>query len=295
VLAQLLPNAELDGAAQELLTVKEAAQPAFVLKQWDKALQDRGLGWRLLLGFDQFEELLDQRLQPDGERLWAPVIELILLAANHPAMGVIYTLQTNRVELISQDPRLGPLWADGGNLRLAFPMHSLDEIIRMPFQARELELEPQLVRELSKRIEDFALDCDPDSQGSLLPLVSLTLRRIFEARADQALARSSDENRRVASIDAPEDSHGVAAFATDTGRVVPALRLTDCEGLLDVSGAIAQLADEAVNEARTSAGASWSDDATIGNLLRRLVRLGDPGSRRLTLPLAVLPSSGAAV
>lgn len=289
-LAQAMPGTRSDEAGEEFLAVRHDVRPAFVVKQLARALQARGDGWRLLLAFDQFEELLDQWLQPEGGPMWAPVIELILLAARHPAIGVIYTLQTNRVDLISQDPRLGPLWANGGNLRLAFPMSSLDDIIRMPFKARDLDLEPKLVRELSRRIGDFALQAhDGESQGSLLPLVSLTLRRIFMARADQAIERHLEERKRAVA-DAVGD--GVAA-PVEAAPGVPVLRLADCEGLLDVSGAIAQLADEAVAEARVSAGASWSDDTTIGNLLRRLVRLGDAGSQRLTLPSAALSGQGA--
>lgn len=306
-LAQVDAGADLAAARRELRRTIEDERPALVLQRLAEALARRGEGWRLLLTFDQFEELLDQQATSEGRPLWAPVVELILLAVEHPAVGVIYTLQTNREELIAQHPVLGSLWANGDRESLVFPTLGLDEIIGQPFQfAAGIELERELANELLKRITKFADSAASDSQGSLLPLVSLTLKRIWDACGAQVLARDSavgpaasgvgDEFDRAsaASGQSPTRQEVAGASAHDAGRAAGPgrmLRLDDCAHLLDIEGAIAQLGEEAVAEARANAGASWDDDA-IGELLRRLVRLAGGSSDRLLLPLAVLPKQG---
>lgn len=288
-LAQIDPKADVRAAANDLARVVPAAQPAWVIERLVAALQARGPEWRLLLAFDQFEELLDQRTSPEGQAIWAPVITLIELAAAHDRIGVLYTLQTNREELISQDPVLGPLWARGGHMPLAFPMYSLEQIIREPFRvAQGIEVESGLVTELRRRIRGFAERCDPESQGSLLPLVSLTLTRIFNACGSLVLDRAATPADAAGTPSAPPDGGVVAAH----GKRTPMLLQSDCAHLLDVETAIAQLADEALQEARSGAGADWSDDA-VGSLLRRLVRTGSAGRGRYELPAATLPARAA--
>ncbi len=112
----------------------------------------------------------------------------------------------------------------------------------------------------------------------------LTLTRIFNACGKQVLQRAAQPQT------AGEDDGGNGASAKR--RAV--LLMPDCADLLDVETAIAQLADEALEEASSGAGADWSDDA-LGSLLRRLVRLRGSGTDRgrLELPIATLPASGA--
>lgn len=309
-LQEINPSADQERASRELQRTIAERRPELVLEQLVEALARKGEGWRLLLAFDQFEELLDQYASPQGKQVLAPVVALILLAARHPATGVIYTLQTNREELISEDPMLGPLWSNGDRESLAFPTVGLEEIIRRPFRsAADVEVEPRLVKELLQRVTQFAQGVSGDSQGSLLPLISLTLKRIWDTRGAQVLAREAGTGKTM-----PADSHGAdqaspaddrysslgaggegsASSAQGAGGTVGderTLRLEDCADLLDIGSAIAQLGDEAVDEARANAGASWDDDA-IGDLARRLVRFAGGSLDRLLLPFAGLPRRG---
>ena len=315
-LAQVQPAEDAAGAARafeqaraSLAAVRDEMAAGEAVQRLAAALAGRGAQWRLILAFDQFEELLDRRADTGGAAAWEPVVDFIVRAARHPALGVVYTLQTNRAELIAQDPKLGPLWARGGNLRLAFPEHSLDDIIRKPFEfAGVAELEPGLVRVLRERIVRFAHQSDGESTGSLLPLVSLTLQRIFEASK-----RIAADARTGAGANVPPGgtSGGMAGSAADDTAGNPAggasggaadalagaasprrLAVDDCQGLLDVEDAIAELAEAAVQEARAAAGADWTDDV-IGSLLRRLVRLSGAANDRLVLPDAPMPTRSA--
>ena len=301
-LAQVQPVEDAAGAAKafeearaSLAAVRDERAAVEAVQRLAAALASRGVQWRLILAFDQFEELLDRRADTGGAAEWDPVVDFIARAAEHPAMGVIYTLQTNRAELIAQDPKLGPLWARGGNLRLAFPEHSLDDIIRKPFEfAGVAELEPGLVRTLRERIVRFAHQSDGESTGSLLPLVSLTLQRIFEASkripAQAQAGAAGDASAPGGTVaDGPADGADRALAEAACPR---RLSVDDCQGLLDVEDAIEELAEAAVQEARASAGADWTDDA-IGSLLRRLVRLSGAANDRLVLPDAPMPTRSA--
>ncbi|GAA4415457.1 ankyrin repeat domain-containing protein [Quisquiliibacterium transsilvanicum] len=284
-------------ARASLTAVRDEMAAGEAVQRLAGALAGRGAQWRLILAFDQFEELLDRRADTGGAAAWEPVVDFIARAAAHPAMGVVYTLQTNRAELIAQDPKLGPLWARGGNLRLAFPEHSLDDIIRKPFEfAGVAELEPGLVRVLRERIVRFAHQSDGESTGSLLPLVSLTLQRIFEASkriaADARTGTGTGGTAGGTADGADRGASGGVADALAGANSPQRLAVEDCQGLLDVEDAIAELAEAAVQEARAAAGADWTDDA-IGSLLRRLVRLSGAANDRLVLPDAPMPTRSA--
>jgi ankyrin repeat protein len=238
-------------------------QPAIAVDLLCEALHRHDDPWRLVIAIDQFEELVDQRVEPGGER-WEPIVRFIDAAARSARIGVVYTLQTNRLSQVASDAVLGPLWARGGTLPLAFPGHSLTDIITKPFEYKSISVDPALVAALRGRIIAFAEKADPGSQGSLLPLVSLVLQRIFEA-AVRAWAKA-------------EPSAGAALLPRQ-------LTLDLVTGDLDIKGALAAKADEAAEEARQAAGPEWSDKV-VGSLLRRLVRLNGADRERLSLPFA---------
>jgi ankyrin repeat protein len=236
------------------------------------ALRDKGEGWRLLIGFDQFEELLDQRFDPKLGPRWLPVVRCIEAAARSRRIAVLYTLQANRVHLMADDPLLGPLLARGGNQTLDFPTSSISEVISKPFARAGIEVEPRLGAALRSKIDSFSQSVVSSTRGNLLPLVSLALLRLGEAAA--ALRAASP-----------------AAGASDApGRVL--LTLDECQHLIEIGESIATLSEEAFAAARAGSGPDWSDD-TLGDLLRQLVRLGGTERERLSLPLAAIPRAGA--
>src|SRR5690606_28474800 len=126
--------AALAAKATEFALVQAAHRPAWTVMQLSEALRRLGPSFKLALGFDQFEEILDQRRDPVAGPYWEPVVEFIDHAVRSERIGILYTLQANRVGLIADDPILSPIWALDGQKNLGFPEQTLGEIIRHPFE-----------------------------------------------------------------------------------------------------------------------------------------------------------------
>lgn len=265
--------------------LKEQEQPREAVLKITEALDANGESdSHLLIGFDQFEEIIDQRLNKKIEMLWRPVIDFIAAAVASRRIIILYTLQMNRGDLVSRDAVLGPLFTRGGVRQLGFPAQSLEEITHRPFEYCGLSLEPALSRELLNRIRTFAGKPDSaDIQASLLPLISLTLRRLYEAKGITLLKNTE------AGKDNDSQTHEGGSEEGSSQRM---LRLADCEEYLDIAGAITKLAEDATKDAQENLGPDWSDD-TIGGLLRRLVRHPDVNEDLLSLVENTLPSTGA--
>jgi ankyrin repeat protein len=293
-------SVRLEEVGADFDTIPSEQRPKFSVRQLSKALDKFDRGANLLFGFDQFEELIDQRGDDNAAPFWQPVAEFLAEAVRCGRLGLLYTLQANRVDLVMKDPVFGPLLANGEEQWLVFPAQSLGEIIRRPFNfTPSIEISPELVNELRRVINDFKNnEASGAVQGSLLPLVSLTLRRIYEKRAlplsDELFAK-----RRAKDAESTDDLNtGFTSAANDTDHgsdateLAPIVTLTpeNCAGYLKVEDAIAELANEAMEDAKAAAGPDWSE-AIVGDLLRRLVELH---GERYSLPYAVMPSAPSA-
>lgn len=269
------PDSDHGPSAERLAEFRDAIMPTkavdWLLGALDRRGEADGEEWRLIIGLDQFEELVDQLADAHTRTTWELVVRFLDAAAKTSRIAIVYTLQTNRIDLILRDPILGPLWTRGGQLFVPFPDHSLNEIINQPFACLHMSLDPPLVTALRKNIMDFATRADPASQGSLLPLVSLTLQNLRNA----ALATKRAER--------PAGTQAEARSMLSMG---------EFGQLLDVGKAIANLANEAALAAEAAAGPDWSKE-TVGDLLRQLIRIRDLEGERFSLPLARLPATGA--
>lgn len=258
-------KANSDAAIRDIAQAREDLQPAKAVEMMVAHLERKSPDWRLLVGIDQFEEILDQWVEHENASVWRPIIEFMLLACRSPRIAVIYTLQLNRAERIASDPRLGPFWTTGGIQLLGFPQQGLRAIIENPFAFKGIRLEPQLVHELQTRIIGFAEQGNPQTQSSLLPLVSMTLHRLYNSLAARRV--------RAAEETGPSESERI-------------LRLEDCREVLDVEGAISTLA-------RSVRSRTQASEETLAKLLRRLVRIRGAEREMLSLPSIRMPTEAA--
>jgi ankyrin repeat protein len=263
-----------DAEAQaDLSKLKIEHQAQAAVKGIVRELDRKGEGWNLVLGLDQFEEVLDRRSEPaDNQEADAleRFFQFLRAALGSGRIGIFYTSQMDRLPILHRDPILGPVAIAGEAKQVFLPDNTLEEIIKGPFEAAGFALQPSLVRRFRELVLAFAGQADASAQGSLLPLLSLRLARLAESHQDKRTRGKSD------------------AAAQD--RV---LTLDQYENELDIAGAIAELATEALQEARNAPGVTWYEE-TVGQLLRRLVRLHGSDRHRLNLPEARLPSSRAA-
>ncbi|MEQ5768100.1 ankyrin repeat domain-containing protein [Halomonas sp. H33-56] len=293
---------------------------------------------RLLLGFDQFEEIVDALYGEQQEaEFWDPLVQWLHAAhscrALAPRLGIFVTLQGNRQELVERDSLLNELHATGQVTRMSFPPdNSLDEIIRKPFRLTgRLAISDALVARLKDNIQRIrGHHGRGDAQDSLLPLLSLALRNLYEhglrlaeeaTIADSASLgdaittsfgrsgdRQADDDTQELGTSAragfTESASGSEAFQTtghlrtpdggDRQREPPlwVLDTANAEGHDSIEGAITQLANEAFEQAKAASGALWSD-SVVGDLLRRLVDWRQVGEKHFTLPATVFPAADA--
>lgn len=268
----------------------------------------RGQPARVVIGLDQFEEVIDRcegNAAADLDRLFA----FISLAAASRRIGFIYTCQTNRLQRLASDPWLGPLVDRRRQKEVPFlDEEEIKEVAQKAFEQAGIVLQPALIDELYERVVGFVARpaaASPAGGGrrnfeaTILPLFSLTLLRIYE-HCEQERKRLCDEAERKGPSAVGEEgvASGVksnggkgATFQLGADETLEVARTGFPVALLDIEGAIARLGDQALAELRESPGRNWSDE-TLDALLRRLVRIHDPQNTRYYLPVVTMPARG---
>ena len=158
---------------------KAEHQPEVAISMIEVALSKITDEHRLLIGIDQFEELIDDWLSEESKEDWRVVVRFLHLATQHPRIFFIFTLQHNRATAMSNDPIFGEIMARGRSLLLAFPLQSLKDIIEGPFEVAGQKLMPEVAQALQGKIVTFIEKADSDSQSSLLPLISLAMHGLY--------------------------------------------------------------------------------------------------------------------
>lgn len=271
LLRAALTALECDAEQPRLLAaVAETAiehQAQFAVQALAELVRAKGHDHRLLIGLDQFEELIDLRDDPERGSIWEAIARFIAAATSATNVGVLYTIQSNREPLLAKDRILGPIFRTGESVELLFPTQSLQDIITCPFQAVRINLEPDLADEIAARIAAFYRAPGAAHAETLLPLVSRMLERLHEF----ALTHASPIEP------APHEA-----------RWLKHEQLADMSQLLKFETAIAVDAEAAFQEAKQACGPNWTNDR-LGELLRRLVRLSGAQRDHLSLPVAALP------
>jgi ankyrin repeat protein len=306
----------LEGAVaarvEELSKLRPELRPSEIVHRLREILKSR----RLIVGLDQFEEIVDQRTRPETYDRWQPLVDFMTEGARCECIGILYTLQSNRMEALENDACLNSLCVGNPFRRLSLPT-SLARIIREPFRIKGVELQAPLAQELESRMKRFADGRRDESRASLMPLLSLALKRIYDHVARPALEDLADAETEPAvaaeqeAFDVPEIPDSTSEDFNKAGRsqqpqtqprwypsdredMDVVLTLVGCRDYLEVESAIADLTDEAYEAARQDAGPDWTGD-TLFELLDRFVRPNHDAllESRFALSPAAIPEAGA--
>ena len=249
---------------------------------------------RLVIGIDQFEEIVDMLDDPELGPKWALFAEFLTLAPLRPHVLVLATLREERVEKMQRHGTLKGLWERSSAQKslLSFPSATeLESIIRKPFsEFGRAVLEDALVERLVSAIMTFARRHTMESAGSILPLVSLCLQRISENVADPLI-----EARHAQQDQDPRDALNIAASAPTPTRPATgpvAITVEDAEGFTELEGVIADLAARAMDEARDQK-ALEAGETTVDGLLRQLVRWSGGDDKQFYLPTVRLTDNSS--
>lgn len=210
------------------------------LNALEKALERNRVN--LILGIDQFEEILDlagldteqQRGQPKS---WWHILHFIGRAARRPRIWIAVTLETQRLGRLDEMAIEDRTGISLSLVNVNFDASRVSEFVRQTAMLRGLPLAPKLADAIERMVEDHesnrrrAVGGEPTS--SFLPLLSLWLHRLF--------VKFSDRKRRTG--DGAADTFGRMADLIDIGD------LEDRNIALKLDPLISELVEDAWEEA----------------------------------------------
>lgn len=280
---------------------------------------------RLVIGLDQFEELLDYRT-PDTKDANSKLDSLFGFfqeACKSGRIGFVYTCQNNRREKLETDEGLVSLVNSQRQDKVDFPTaYELAGMIERMFLHVDMTVSDAIVYELLHHVDVFAEDIrkvqpqviySEEIKATLLPLLSLTLLNFYEhyekrrgellqkqqdsqVKTMAAFANSVNKEAETAAASAPVDDaepgRATRALSTDNDNML-FLELEDLSpDILNVENAIKIQADKALKDARESPGVNWLDDV-FDALLRRLIRIHSELDGHYNLLSIAVPRRGA--
>lgn len=256
----------LPGLAVELIEAALAGAGAGD-RPGDRTSGETAAPRRLVIALDQLEEAIDDLAARGKDSPWQGLVRFLGLAHASPRIGLVYTLESSREPLVGQTT-LGPLLGQCPEDRIAidgFARLFLSQIIEQPL--RELPgpmPDRAVIRRLFANAEALRTQTRHQEADSLLPLVALTLSRLFDwiAEKDWKAAELADG--------------GTGGPVGGLGGGRPLIGLDRIEQrLLDPCRAIEETAKAAWGERDT--------DEALDHFLRPLVGLADPAGDRLVL------------
>lgn len=140
-----------------------------------------GRGARLVVGIDQFEEIVDQLAIHDRFKYWDSLIRFIVLAAGSPSLGMVYTLENARHPALER-LQLGPAFSQAEVIELNnnSDFFFLTEIIDKPFKKEGYPLSRKVVAKLRENARALMRNDGQRIESSLLPLIALKLSKLFD-------------------------------------------------------------------------------------------------------------------
>lgn len=233
------------------LTTREPKDQAISIKE--KILEEVNTD-KLVIAIDQFEYLIDLRNDEEFRGRLDPLFYFFEEAVKSKRIGLIVTCQTNRLELLVNDPILGEVSDNGGRKTLKFDSEQLEEIVTKSFEISDVKFEDKLIAEILKDLDGF-LDENQSKRDNLLPIISNTLDLFYEKQR----SKGDSENKTELSITSE----------------IKDIKTIDVKDLID------QLAEKAIVKAKEELG-FW-DDEILTILLRKLVRIQGANEEQLIL------------
>ena len=148
------------------------------------AREDTEVVKRLVIGADQFEEILDMVSGRSGSDDWQPLIAFINAASRTSRIAIAYTLEESRRKT-HDDENLGPAFSQA----LEHPLDDLSddflhEVIDKPFRQDGYPLSEEAIEKLKSNLNALRPDDEPTARNTILPLLALKLSHLIEEVSD---------------------------------------------------------------------------------------------------------------
>lgn len=282
------------------------ARGAWVVETLDAAVaesqsDETGQPHRLVLGIDQFEEIVDMLHDKDRKDQWANFVDFIVRAPSAERVFVAATLRERRLQKMREHSKLAPLWdrTSCHEYDLKVPSaKDLRGIMMRPFEViNHSYLADDLLSHLLAQVRQIEADEKGRFAGRIMPLVSLVLEQIHLEVGEPGWKRKHERTSAPKDADGQTDASADMLLAAaregyDTNPVK--ITLDVARPHADLNGVISKLAELAMQEAK-SKNALKAQESTLDDLLRKLVRWAGGGAEedtQFSLPGIQMPTAG---
>ncbi len=225
---------------------------------------------KLLIGLDQFEEIVDDLAGDKYVKQWKPLVDFIEYSCNTNTIGFVFTLESSRRKEFQQCdlPKTftgcEQLSVDGANNDF------LLKIIEIPFKKAGYFLSTDVVQTLMDNVNGLKLNM-PANESSLLPLVALKLAQLFDKIVDlKGIPDQQNLQKQFGGISHSDNE----------------ITLEDVGNDLDICSSISEIAGAAWLKAT---GQEIVKEEDIDHFLQPLIRMASPYSNNLVLGTMGLP------
>jgi ankyrin repeat protein len=217
IVEQIALQAGLSPSLAQMLAVERrgAGAPAAAAALISSAVAqcDPDIETRLVIGLDQFEEMVDVLGGGlTGER-WQPLLDFVNVAAQTRNIGFVYTLESSRIR--AHDALdLGPAFAGAAVKVLDNAREFIQTIIDRPFRRARLALAEDVIKTLTTNLFGLQRE-DPWQEETALPLLALKLTQLFDFVSERFERRYSGVHTGLKTSDRDDGSITVKALESE--------------------------------------------------------------------------------
>ncbi|HET6980203.1 MAG TPA: ankyrin repeat domain-containing protein [Pyrinomonadaceae bacterium] len=294
-LSPLNPDLNVPNCLARLDEIKPQSRPAYIVRELIEILDEgENKKRRFVLGLDQLEECLEDSGSIETSR-WLPLFEFVDHAVRSKRIVVAYSLKNNQLNRFHENTILNSLFNKGSSIALHFPAEEIDEIIQNPFYSLGLELEDALTQQLRTNILNLVGGVLNSTSASILPLVSVTLSRMYDHWQRHAATPAAGPGEITLQISNSKNGESLSRqfssleSSTSTTKS-KLLTFAEYQGFTNFADCIDQLGTEAVTQAETESKNLRNQERALARILRRLVTPSASESKPLALRPAMIPA-----
>ena len=170
--------------------------------------QSHTSGACLVLGLDQFEEIIDMLMGREAGN-WHPLLRFVEQAMRHSNIGIVYTLESSRKSHHDQ-LKLGDAFNNAAEEPVEFTSAFINEVIRSPFVETGYKLANDVLDELKKNLSKLQDSNDHAAHSSVLPLLALRLHHLWKFVSERY---EPDKTRSLMLFDPSVDAEDAISVA----------------------------------------------------------------------------------
>lgn len=134
----------------------------------------------IVIGIDQFEEIIDVLFDQQGYEDWFPLLKLLEYAALSSNLAIVYTLESSRKESMDHLDLPVVFREVEEEIIEAQPLSLIRTIIKKPFEKNGYKLGWEVVDQLFRNARSLDARYAGSDDSSILPIIALRLSHLYD-------------------------------------------------------------------------------------------------------------------